>query len=285
MPGALCLWDETRHYAAFEAGPPDAKVCVVAIGGLGDGLGSIAYINHMSAVLAGCGVNTVQFVMASSFGGFGVSSLQEDAQSISRLLEHLRTKHHKRKFFLLGHSTGCQDILYFFAHIATFTQDIAGIVLQGPSSDRAYKQAQNAAHLSGMLTHAQELVSSGRSKETFMPPAAESPTFPITAERFLSLYALRGTDDMFTSDLCDDEFALGFANVPPHCRLLIVFSAADETVPASVDAAEVQRKFRQAAVRLSACDILTIDGADHAISQESHQNIFIDAIRHFVTQQ
>ena len=50
-------------------------------------------------------------LLSSSYGGWGVASLAGDAEELRELLAHLTARRGVKRVVLLGHSTGCQDIV------------------------------------------------------------------------------------------------------------------------------------------------------------------------------
>ncbi|RVX21971.1 hypothetical protein CK203_001365 [Vitis vinifera] len=115
----------------------------------------------------------------------------------------------------------------------TFTFSIyctANWDFQAPVSDREYRATlpQTAA----MIDLASTMISEGRGLE-LMPREADEGA-PITAYRYHSLCAYVGDDDMFSSDLSDDQLRmrLGHMSQTP-CQ--VIFSMADEYVPEYVD--------------------------------------------------
>jgi len=87
------------------------------------------------------------------------------------------------------------------------------------------------------ISHAQTLLDEQRGDE-MMPRS--SFWAPITAKRFLSLFARDGDDDFFSSDLTDKELVdrlghVGNIGSKSGLQLLAAYSNKDEYVPSSVD--------------------------------------------------
>ena len=53
----------------------------------------------------------MQVLLSSSYGGWGVASLDGDAEELEELLAHLTSRRGVKRVVLCGHSTGCQDIV------------------------------------------------------------------------------------------------------------------------------------------------------------------------------
>jgi hypothetical protein len=64
---------------------------------------------------------------------------------------------------------------------------------------------------------------------------------PITAQRFLDLNAIGGTDDYFSSDYSNEELAQRLKHLGSHesLRVLVAFSGSDEYVPSHIDTIEL----------------------------------------------
>lgn len=97
---------------AYEHGDAASRNAVVFIGGLGDGPHTVPYVKPVADRLrtgdaVALSYSLFEIRMASSFGGYGCSSLADDVADISALVEYLRGLG-KEKVVLFGHSTGCQ---------------------------------------------------------------------------------------------------------------------------------------------------------------------------------
>jgi hypothetical protein len=90
---------------------------------------------------------------------------------------------------------------------------------------------------------------------------------------------------MFSSDLTDEELSskIGHVSVP----VLIAYSLSDEYVPSNIDMISTTKRLQIAMGRkpkdLQQKDkVITIEGANHGLSEASHQQIFIEEVIHFV---
>ena len=113
---------------------------------------------------------------------------------------------------------------------------IQAIALQAPVSDRESLTMTPGDH-SANISHAQTLLDEQKGDE-MMPRLAF--WAPITAKRFLSLFAKDGDDDFFSSDLTDEELVdrlghVGNVGSKSGLQLLAANSNKDEYVPSSVD--------------------------------------------------
>ena len=99
----------TPGTCAYESGSPSTNA-LIFIGGLGDGPHTIGYARTISReleVAEGLSYSVFEVRMASSFTGYGFTSLADDVKDLSALVKYLRGLG-KQKIVLLGHSTGCQ---------------------------------------------------------------------------------------------------------------------------------------------------------------------------------
>lgn len=207
------------------------KKHVILIGGLGDGLLPVPYTTVLSEALDAKGWSLVQVLLSSSYTGFGYSSLRQDVQEISNLLHYLTEVEGSEGIGLVGHSTGCQDSV-FYVKEGQHKDALRFIVLQAPVSDREHLMMQ--ANTADAITLARSMKEAGKGQEMLPRKAMWS---PITADRFLGLATKEGLDDMFSSDLSEKELQdrLGHVDVPT----LLLFSGADEYVPKDLNMAEL----------------------------------------------
>ncbi|KAG6435517.1 hypothetical protein SASPL_100391 [Salvia splendens] len=125
----------------------------------------------------------VQFLFSSSYNGYG------DANELDQLISYLIDNEDSHGVILLGHSHGCQ----------------------APISDREHFQETGS-----MIDLAATMINQGRPHD-FMPRKAH-PHAPITAYRYHSLCTRNGEDDMFSSDLSDEELKEKLGHI--LCRAL-----------------------------------------------------------------
>ena len=209
---------------------------LIVIGGLSDGLLPVPYLQELHDEICGCvgdGVggddgggdtdtsslwSIVQPTLRSSYTGFGHGSLERDCDDLCKLLMYLSMYRGAQRFALLGHSTGCQDLVYFWKQQhatksgnsnndkgtilpAEIKSKIKLLILQAPVSDREGVEESDES-LPSKIQYAQSLVDNGQGDE--MVPRSYFWT-PLTAQRFLDLHQRNGNDDFFSSDFSDDE--------------------------------------------------------------------------------
>jgi pimeloyl-ACP methyl ester carboxylesterase len=255
--------------------PPNT---LLFIGGLGDGLGTVPYAADLARRLPPTW-RLAEVLLRSSYGGWGVSSLDEDAAELADCVRHFRALRPGAKIALLGHSTGCQDALHYLTGPQWVRRPgVQGALLQAPVSDRealllqlppgAYERAVAAAR---------ELVARGAG-EDMLPRALTADFFglwPCSARRWLSLAspppAHDGADDYFSSDLSDTRLARSFGRVPPSTPLAIVYGGADEYVPPHVDKEALVARWIAIAERNGARIVLkasgVVPGATHSLKR------------------
>ncbi|KAA8566909.1 hypothetical protein EYC84_010006 [Monilinia fructicola] len=213
----------TPKLTAFEHTPKasdsEPQNIIIFIGGLLDGLLTVPYPTSISDALPS-DWSIAQVLLSSAYTGWGISSLKKDAAELSQCVAYFRTIK-SGKIILMGHSTGCQDVLEYLTGPGHETNaPIDGGIIQGPVSDP------------------QKMVNAGDGEEV-LPSSATQGFFPspVCARRWLSLASPNhdGDDDYFSSDLTDEQLKKTFGSLPARSPLCILFSGADEYVPKFVD--------------------------------------------------
>ncbi|KAG1365439.1 hypothetical protein COCNU_12G004390 [Cocos nucifera] len=101
---------------------------------------------------------------------------------------------------------------------------------KAPVSDREYRATLPETAV--MIDLAVKMINEGRGME--LMPREANPDAPITAYRYHSLCAYTGDDDMFSSDLSEDQLRLRLGHMSSTpCQ--VIFSMDDENVPDYVD--------------------------------------------------
>ncbi|ORX73494.1 hypothetical protein BCR32DRAFT_179394, partial [Anaeromyces robustus] len=179
----------------------------IFIGGLTDGFLALPYIDNLSRIVKKFNYSLVQPLLSSSYLGYGKVNLDNDIQEIDDIIAYLinknanNNKNSKFKIVLMGHSTGAQDAMYYVKY-GKYKNLLSGIILQGAVSDREYAMySKGEKLLNEKINIAKDLVNQGKG-HYYMPPEVDEA--PITANRYLSLYDIKGTDDMFSTDLSNE---------------------------------------------------------------------------------
>ncbi|CAK8563560.1 unnamed protein product [Lathyrus sativus] len=270
LRGALFKYGPNPIQVAFKSG--EFKRQVIFIGGLTDGFLATAYLEPLAIALDRENWSLVQFLMSSSYSGYGTSSLQQDAKDLDQLINYLINKEDSEGVALLGHSTGCQDIVNYMRTNFACSRAVRAAILQAPVSDREYQSTlpQTAA----MIDLAAKMISEGRGSE-IMPREAD-PTAPITAYRYHSLCAYNGDDDLFSSDLSDDQLKIRLGHMSStHCQ--VIFSMADEYVPDYVDKKALVERLCRA---MGGAEKVEIEYGNHSLSNRVEEAV--DAIIDFL---
>lgn len=96
------------------------------------------------------------------------------------------------KIFLIGHSTGCQKIVYYLSKKSPAL--VKGAILLSPISDYASIDKKDLVYKKALLS-ANRFKASGHPQKLL--PAQLWP-YPISAQRFLSLYTAKSIEEIFT---------------------------------------------------------------------------------------
>ncbi|KAF8063709.1 SPAPB24D3.06c [Scenedesmus sp. PABB004] len=300
MQGTLFKYGPGAAHVAFKSQPPAHGVApaparaVVLLGGLTDGLLFAPYAPHLERAAARLGWTLVQAQLSSSCAGWGLASLDADADELRLLSDCLRTRHGVAAWVLVGHSTGCQDAVRYVQRHRAHDDALAGVVLQAPVSDREYLgMTPGWAELEAP---ARAMVAAGRGDEVLCR-ARDWDGAAVSAARFLSLWARGGDDDCFSTDLTLEELRriLGPLRGLP-CA--IIQSGEDETVPPALResgaAAALGRRMAEAIALgppgagpaepgMPAARLFVVEGAGHACAGHeadvvAHISDFLEAI-------
>ncbi|XP_057992676.1 UPF0613 protein PB24D3.06c-like isoform X4 [Hevea brasiliensis] len=182
----------------------------------------------------------------------------QDALEIDQLVSCLINKENSEGVVLLGHSTGCQDIVHYMRTNAACSRAVRAAILQAPVSDREYRAS--LPETAAMIDLASTMIAKGRGSE-LMPREADSSS-PLTAYRYHSLCAYMGDDEMFSSDLSDDQLRtrLGHMCSTP-CQ--VICSMADEHVPEYVDKTALVERLCRA---MGGAEKVEIEHGNHSLS-------------------
>lgn len=227
---------------AFEHGVPAVSRIdtIIFVGGLGDGLLTVPYTAPLAKVLPES-YSLVEVLLSSSYAGWGVSSLDSDVKELSTCVAYFRGLRPGGRIILLGHSTGCQDVIHYLISAGN-RPDIDGGILQAPVSDREWMAFILPPHIyDGCVDLARKYIEDGRGDDV-LPINMTGRLFqvPISANRWLSLASPgpdhAGQDDYFSSDFDTGRMKRIFGKVgSTRTRLSLICGGNDESVPPSVD--------------------------------------------------
>ncbi|KAH0465092.1 hypothetical protein IEQ34_005195 [Dendrobium chrysotoxum] len=336
LPGVLFKYGPKSVQVAFRTG--DFNQQVIFLGGLTDGFLATEYVEPLAVALENENWSLVQPLLSSSYIGYGTSTLELDALELNQLIGYLINKENSEGVVLLGHSTGCQDIVHYMRTNFTFSRAVRGVILQAPVSDREYRAM--LPETAEMIDLALSMMNEGRALE--LMPRQANPDAPITAYRqrclylkfgsfncskplhyslvvndegvfhfevtdrlnlgllqeyterslspqqilkkirmkvenqYHSLCAYMGDDDMFSSDLSEDQLRtiLGHMSNTP-CQ--VIFSMADEFVPEYVDKKTLVERLCRA---MGGAEKVEIEHGNHSLSNRVQEAV--QAILDFV---
>jgi pimeloyl-ACP methyl ester carboxylesterase len=255
--------------------------------------------------------------LTSSYQSWGLGHLDRDTNEIAQCLNYIKDykteKFGPGKIVLMGHSTGSQCVLHYLTrpnpHITTPSFDeglehikrmaLDGAIMQAPVSDREAikcvlkwglgdrKPEDIRPVWEKVEAMAKEIVARGDSHDTLLPLSMTSMIYPantpMSARRFLSLVSpdsphSPGEDDMFSSDLSDEQLAKTFGMVKQggllRHKLMVLFSGKDQSVPEWVDKERLMSRWKNAADHNGKEQIwdqehsAVIPNASHALSND-----------------
>lgn len=156
------------------------------------------------------------------------------------------------EFVLVGHSTGCQKIVYY--QLTQRDRDVKALVLLAPVDDTAWQKRYLGDRFRAALRHARELVRRGREKE-WMPQWSFDG--PISAGRYWRMFAPHSVEGrMF-------DYASGLPHLG-ELKLPIYAAFGDREEYAVMSPKKMLAVIKAAAG--SSCETRLIRGADHGFN-------------------
>ncbi|KAF1945884.1 DUF1749-domain-containing protein [Clathrospora elynae] len=247
----------SKKRIAFEYASPQVSTStsppntLLWIGGLTNGLLTVSYPSSIASSLPPTWT-LAEVLLSSSYKGWGTGSLSRDARELGECVAYFKELRPGRKVVMMGHSTGCQDIMeYILGKGKEGREGVNGVILQGGVSDREAwadmcQTEEEKKGLEEVVKKAKEMVDQGREKD-IMPSEGsvlmKELSGPITAYRTYSLLAKGGDDDYFSSDLSDEHLATTFGNIPKITPVCFLLGSEDPYVPASVDKAALLQRW------------------------------------------
>ena len=212
---------------------------LIFIGGLGDGLLTVPYTPSLAQNLQNYCL--AELLISSSYTGFGTSSLSQDVVEIAQCVKYFRQLRPDGKIVLMGHSTGCQDVMHYLISPGQRPK-IDGAIMQASISDReAIDMLADPKDLIRGVALAQSYAREGK-EDDVLPGEVTNMMFPapMSAKRYLSLVSPgpehAGEDDYFSSDFDDDRLKRTFGKLgKTGTPMLILYSQADPHVPEGID--------------------------------------------------
>jgi pimeloyl-ACP methyl ester carboxylesterase len=275
----------TSKLIAFEHTPhPSPSPAVAAststllwIGGLGDGLLTVPYPSAIAASLPPTW-RIAEVLLSSSYRGWGTSSLARDAAQLSACVAYFRALRPRGRVVLMGHSTGCQDIMAYVTGAGHAERPrVDGAVLQGSVSDREawdflLESGEEKEACARVYALAQQMVKEGKEKE-IVPREGnilqKELGAPMSAYRTVSLLAPGGDDDFFSTDLSDEVLASTFGKIPPETPVCFLLGSLDPFVAPETDREALVARWT-AAVRQGGG---VVDDVHGGIVEGAHHNL------------
>lgn len=226
---------------------------LIFVGGLTDGFCTVPYVSQMAAALEPTDWSLFSILLSSSYGGWGIGSLDRDVEEIGQCVRYIRDLKAARlpgappesgKIVVMGHSTGSQDVLHYLyqANPIPHTDfdlglqqmvrpELNGAILQAPVSDREaiWDAIESAAEPNELRDAYEQLVSlaqrypyTGDNLDSLLPLDMTAklglPGDPVSSRRFLSLASPDSPgnpseDDLFSSDLSDKRLQETFGMI------------------------------------------------------------------------
>ena len=211
---------------------------IMLIGGLGDLLFNIKYFqylwNKFDENYMICIPN-----MRSSGNSFGSFTIWNDVEDINEILSYISNKNKLDEIYLLGHSTGCQDILCLFKKGINKQFPIKKCILQGPVSDRDYlnkdkKLLNEIKRIEKEYNVLYENWNNSELKNSMdVSKYLYDNKYPLLVRRFVSLYSKLGDEDWFSYDISQETLKSMYSII--DIPFLFVFSLNDQYINYSHD--------------------------------------------------
>ena len=206
---------------------------IMLIGGLGDLLFNIKYFqylwNKFDENYMICIPN-----MRSSGNSFGSFTIWNDVEDIKEVLSYISNKNKLDEIYLLGHSTGCQDILCLFKKGINKQFPIKKCILQGPVSDRDYlnkdeKLLNEIKRIEKEYNILYENWNNSELKNSMdVSKYLYDNKYPLLVRRFVSLYSKLGDEDWFSYDISQETLKSMYSII--DIPFLFVFSLNDQYI-------------------------------------------------------
>ena len=206
---------------------------IMLIGGLGDLLFNIKYFqylwNKFDENYMICIPN-----MRSSGNSFGSFTIWNDVEDIKEVLSYISNKNKLDEIYLLGHSTGCQDILCLFKKGINKQFPIKKCILQGPVSDRDYlnkdeKLLNEIKRIEKEYNILYENWNNSELKNSMdVSKYLYDNQYPLLVRRFVSLYSKLGDEDWFSYDISQETLKSMYSII--DIPFLFVFSLNDQYI-------------------------------------------------------
>ncbi|KAI1671640.1 DUF1749 containing protein [Pyrenophora tritici-repentis] len=279
-PGIAHKYSKRR--IAFEHAPTPSSSTTIPntllwVGGLTDGLLTVPYPTQIAKSLPPTWTLS-EVLLSSSYKGWGTGSLARDARELNECVSYFKNLRPGKKVVVMGHSTGCQDIMeYLVGKDYDKRESLDGVILQGGVSDREAwedfgKEGKAKQDLADAISKTREFVEKGKGSEVLSREGnrvLEEMGGPLTAYRAYSLLAKGGDDDYFSSDLSDEHFASTFGRIPATTPVCFLLGELDPYVPEKVDRAALLKRW----TRIIREGGGVVDDEDGGVVKGAHHNL------------
>lgn len=283
----LNLFEHTPRSSSIASNgrPPPPKHILLFVGGLYDNFNAPRYVNDLASLFPGHESQEwrVMHVQLSSNGrAWGFLSIDRDIEEIAVCVDFLRTKlynNDKLDVVLMGHSTGCQDLMRYLTAPNPIDSRkparpvVQGAILQAPVSDRdsTLQSIADGPEVKKAYDALMQIVQNTPEKDhrdTILPLNLMRPMFgvvPVSIARFLSLVSPNSPDnpsveDFFSHDLHDSTLKKTFGSIGRNKMLnrstgdgprdlqsiLVLMSDSDEHVGAKVSQKALLARWKEA---------------------------------------
>lgn len=239
--GALHVYHEGRNLNIFEHLPRSSgshappKHVLLFVGGLFDTFNLPQYVTDLAALfpLHSTQEWRVMHIQLSSQGrSWGIFDIDRDIEEIAICINFLRDKLFKNSgldVVLMGHSTGCQDVMRYLTAPNPLNDRkparpvIQGAILQAPVSDRdamnhTIEEGPEAKKAYDSIMKTVDATPEHQRRDVVLPLNLMRPLLglvPVSIARFLSLAspespANPSVEDFFSSDLSDSTLRKTF---------------------------------------------------------------------------
>jgi pimeloyl-ACP methyl ester carboxylesterase len=270
MYGNLFIYDFEYKLVAFESGSLLSSRCLILLGGLTDGLLSLPYVERFSSKLESLSkpYSLIQPLLRSSNLQYGWHTIDHDIQDLKTLINYLvKNRNDLESIILMGHSTGCQDIIHYLRQ-GEIDPKIVEVILQGPVSDRQY-----LSRLSSTKDQLNYCYQNPNNLNEWLPRYLHEP--PLTIQRCLSLNQINSQEDLFSSDLTDEQLKNIYQNI--SIPILWIWSKQDEYVPDDIKD-QIQDFIQNKLAKQTKSTFILLENADHAVTNEQQQIYMIEQI-------
>ncbi|TBT99283.1 DUF1749 domain-containing protein [Hamiltosporidium tvaerminnensis] len=251
MKGQIGIYNKNKNLIYFSSNK-NSNTSIVFISGMYGGLFEPGYTKEIYKMCRKKQINFFQ-PRLSSFPNFGLFTLENDALEVLESLKYNQSEN----IILIGHSTGCQVIMYLIENYGEdFKERVKICILHGPISDRNYEE-----HVNRDLPKIIKEVTNKSESEVFV---YENTMYK--KERFLDLYRIGGKDDFFSYDL-ENTFFENLNKI--EFKILFIISGNDKfTKESNLNKLKL----------IKGGEVKIIKEADHFLKQKKYIKKFLNII-------